>query len=81
MYGKFKFLLAFILFMIFSWYYTGWIRDTFPNPATSFLIRLTSGMIVGAVLMLHLFRQFRREVAIDKNLPPDVAIVRIKPDK
>ena len=81
MYPKFKFLMALIIFMVFTWYYMGWIRETFPNPTTSLIIRLTSGMITGAVLVLYYFRKFRQEVAIDKNLPPDVAIVRLKPDK
>lgn len=81
MYRKLKFIIALMIFVILSWYYLGWIRETFPNPTTAFLIRFTSGGIVGAILVLYYFRKFLQEVAIDKNLPPDIAIVRIKPDK
>ena len=81
MYHMFKVLMAMIIFMIFSWYYTGWLRDTFPNPITLFVITLTSGMIIGGVLVFLSFRKFRQEVAIDKNLPPGCVLVRIKPDK
>ena len=67
--------------MVFTWYYTGWISATFPNPTTASLIRFTSGMIIGGVLTFLLFRKFCLEVAIDKNLPPDIVIARIKPDE
>jgi uncharacterized membrane-anchored protein YhcB (DUF1043 family) len=67
--------------MVFTWYYSGWIRETFPNPTTGFLIRIVSGLILGAVIAYLSFRKFRQEVVIDKNLPPEILMLRIKPDK
>lgn len=54
---KFKYFIAFIFVTIFSWYYLGWIRKTFPNPNTAYLIRVTSEVIVGACFTYFYIRK------------------------
>lgn len=72
---RFKYLILFILILVLSQYYLGWVRQTFP-PATALLIRLTSGLVLGMFITLVLFRKFMLNVAIDKELPQSIAIIK-----
>jgi hypothetical protein len=66
--------------MVFTWYYIGWIRETFP-PTTALLIRSISGLILGMVIGIFSFRKFFWHVKINKDLIPGVAIARVGSDR
>lgn len=80
LFRKFKYLIAFILFIILSQFYLDWIRETFP-PTSALFIRLTSGLISGIIFSFFFIPKFYRLVSTNKELLPNVAIVRAGPDK